>query len=57
MIRIIAVIFLRLSGIKTDDIRFYREVSHLMIKNLADEDKAQEVIAQDWFESQDQQID
>ncbi|WP_192483058.1 MULTISPECIES: hypothetical protein [Cysteiniphilum] len=49
--------FMKLNGIKTTDLRFYREVSNLMIKNLADKNKPKEIVVQDWFESEDHQID
>ncbi|WP_192483952.1 MULTISPECIES: calcium-binding protein [Cysteiniphilum] len=49
--------FMKLNGVKTTDLRFYREVSNLMIKNLADKDKPKEIVVQDWFESEDHQID
>ncbi|GGF90320.1 MULTISPECIES: calcium-binding protein [Cysteiniphilum] len=49
--------FMKLNGIKTTDLRFYREVSNLMIKNLADKNKPKEIIVTDWFESGDHQID
>ncbi|MDA0910859.1 MAG: hypothetical protein O2809_04790 [Proteobacteria bacterium] len=49
--------FMKLTGVKTTDLRFYREVSNLMIKNLADKNKPKEIVVTDWFESQDHQID
>uniref|UniRef100_UPI003F83DB11 calcium-binding protein n=1 Tax=Cysteiniphilum sp. 6C5 TaxID=3453128 RepID=UPI003F83DB11 len=49
--------FMRLNGVKTTDLRFYREVSNLMIKNLADNNKPKEIVVQDWFEAEDHQID
>ncbi|MDA0911201.1 MAG: calcium-binding protein [Proteobacteria bacterium] len=49
--------FMKLNGIKTTDLRFYREVSNLMIKNLADSNKPREIVVQDWFESEAHQID
>ncbi len=49
--------FIKLNGVKTTDLRFYREVSNLMIKNLADKNKPKEIIVTDWFESEEHQID
>ncbi|WP_151194410.1 calcium-binding protein [Cysteiniphilum sp. JM-1] len=49
--------FMKLNGVKTTDLRFYREVSNLMIKNLADSNKPREIVVQDWFESEAHQID
>ncbi|WP_440682195.1 hypothetical protein, partial [Cysteiniphilum halobium] len=45
------------NGVKTTDLRFYREVSNLMIKNLADKNKPKEVVVTDWFASEDHQLD
>ncbi len=49
--------FLKLHGLKTDDIRFYREVSNLVIKNLANQNKLKQIVVENWFESEAHKID
>lgn len=43
-----------LDGASAEDLWFYREMSHLMIRNLADEHS---VTVENWFDSPDNQID
>lgn len=43
-----------LDGASAEDLWFYREMSHLMIRNLADE---YSVTVENWFDSPDNQID
>ena len=45
---------LMLEGTSAEDLWFYREMSHLMIRNLADEHS---ITVQNWFDSPDNQID
>ncbi len=49
--------YLKLEGVTTDDIRFYRNLNHLVIKNLANQNEPKQVVVQNWFKSADYQID